>query len=438
MSRELNRSLWEALPRAALQELQFQRVRELLREILPHNGFYRQKLQAVGIETVADVSEASDFAKIPFTTHGELSQNQADHPPYGSNLTYPLHAYTRIHQTAGTRGRPLHCLDTEASWQWWAHCWKAVYETAGVTANDRVFFAFSFGPFIGFWSAYEGARLLGALAVPGGGMSSHQRARAILTHGVTVLVATPSSALHLAEVAREEGIDLTSSEVRLTIHAGEPGASVTSIKQRIEEQWGAQCFDHAGAAEVGAWGFECRAHQGLHLHEAEFLFEVIDPATGEETDDGELVITNLGRIGMPVIRYRTGDRVRVTDSPCECGSRFRRLPQGIIGRVDDVLVVRGVPVYPSAIENVVLRFPPVKDYAVDITRQQELDEMEVRVEIEGADTEDTAALVKRDLRDALGLRVRVTPVPCGTLPRFEQRARRFHDRRQREFLPTRP
>jgi phenylacetate-CoA ligase len=320
-------------------------------------------------------------------------------------------------------------VDTEESWNWWARCWGTVYRAAGVTSLDRVFFAFSFGPFIGFWSAYEGARVIGALAIPGGGMSSFQRVSAILTHDVSVLVCTPTYALHLADVARQEGMDIANSSVRVTIHAGEPGASIPATKRRIEDLWGARCYDHAGATEVGAWGFECQAQAGLHINEGEFICEVIDPSSGQAATEGELVITNLGRVGMPVIRYRTGDRVRITDVQCECGRSYRRLSGGIIGRIDDVFIIRGVNVFPSVIEDLVRRFPEVGEFSVEIYRRDELDEMEIRIEVQGAEPESVASAVAREVRNNLNVRPLVTPVPYGTLPRFDLKARRFTDRR---------
>lgn len=190
-------------------------------------------------------------------------------------------------------------------------------------------------------------------------MSSSQRATALLDLDISVLICTPTYALHLAETAEAERIDIKGSNVRVTIHAGEPGASVPVTRKRIESAWGARCYDHAGATEIGAWGFECQAQSGVHVNEGEFISEVIDPATGEPADEGELVLTNLGRIGMPVIRYRTGDRVRIDRDVCECGRTFVRCVGGIIGRIDDVLIVRGINVFPSAIENIVRRFPEI-------------------------------------------------------------------------------
>ncbi len=420
----------ETLGREALEQIQLKRLEMMLAGVLASNAFYRNKLGGAGLSRPDRIKTWADYRELPFTRKQELSADQAENPPYGSNLTFPRSAYVRIHQTSGTTGEPLRCLDTKESWEWWARCWETVYRAAGVTPMDRIFYAFSFGPFIGFWSAYEGAQRIGALAIPGGGMSSLQRAKAIVVNDISVLVSTPTYALHLAEVAEVEGLDLKASNLQITIHAGEPGAGLPSTRARIEQAFGSRCFDHAGATEVGAWGFECHAQAGVHVNEGEFIAEVIDPETGEAAREGELVLTNLGRVGMPVIRYRTGDRVKLADDRCECGRSFMRLDGGVVGRIDDVLIVRGVNVFPSAIENIVRTSPEVGEFAVDVYRRHELDDMEIRVEISGGKPEEVAASVAKDLRNALGLRVKVLPVPHGTLPRFDLKARRFTDHRQ--------
>lgn len=419
----------ETLGKEALNQIQLKKFQLMLAPILKSNAFYRRKLSAAGIKRPEDIKTYEDFQKIPFTTKVDLTKDQIDNPPYGTNLTYSLDKYIRIHQTSGTTGEPMRCLDTEESWDWWARCWSAVYHAAGVTSLDRIFFAFSFGPFIGFWSAHEGARMISALAIPGGGMSSYQRVKAIMVNDISVLVCTPTYALHLAEVAEQENIDIANSNVRITIHAGEPGASIPATKERIESSWGARCYDHAGATEVGAWGFECQAQSGLHVNEGEFIFEVIDPETGQLSNEGEIIITNLGRVGMPVIRYRTGDRVKLAEGMCECGRTFRRLEGGIIGRVDDALIIRGVNVFPSALENIVRKFSEVTEYAVNVYRKSELDIMEIRIEVRGANPEEVAAAVRKDIHNGLGLRVDVNPVPFGTLPRYDLKSRRITDRR---------
>ncbi len=423
--------LTESLDQESLRKLQFERLRSMLDPLLKTNEFYGRKLRDAGINHARDLQSLEDHGQLPFTTKQELSADQIAYPPYGSNLTFPEDRYTHIHQTSGTTGEPLRWLDTEESWRWWARCWAAVYQAAGVKPHDRLFFAFSFGPFIGFWSAYEGAQLISALAIPGGGMSSLQRARALVKNNATVLISTPTYALHLAEVALQEGLDLSQANVQVTIHAGEPGASLPGTKARIEQAWSARCYDHAGATEVGAWGFECMAQNGVHVNEGEFICEILDPANGRPAREGELVISNLGRIGMPVLRYRTGDHVRLADEPCSCGRTFLRLEGGVIGRIDDALIVRGINVFPSAIENIVRQFPEVAEFAADVYRTGELDEMELRVEVAGADPKLVADEVAKRIRNGLGLRVRVQPVAADTLPRYELKARRFTDHRAR-------
>lgn len=419
------------LGRNALEEIQLRKFQLMLAQVLPSNSFYRKKLAQLDFPP-DKVRDMEQFRRLPFTTKQELSEDQTAHRPYGTNLTFPRDSYTRIHQTSGTTGQPFRCLDTPESWNWWTRCWTSVYEAAGVTRRDRVFFAFSFGPFIGFWSGYEAAQRIGALAFPGGGMTSHQRAKAIVENDISVLVCTPTYALHLAEVAQEEEIDIASSNVRITIHAGEPGAGLPSTKARLEKAWAARCYDHAGATEVGAWGYECQEQAGLHLNEGEFIFEVIDPETGGQAQEGELVITNLGRIGMPVIRYRTGDRVKLAEGPCPCGRGFRRLEGGVIGRIDDALIVRGVNVFPTAIEDVVRRFPETGEFALDVYRRGELDDLEIRLEVVAGEPEAVAAAVEKEIRLGLGLRVKVTSVPFGSLPRFDLKARRVTDHRRLE------
>lgn len=419
----------ETLGRDALEQIQLKRLQLMLEPVLASNGFYRRKLHAAGVKRPSEIRSLADLRDLPFTTKKELSTDQAAALPYGTNLTFPRNRYTRIHQTSGTTGEPLRWLDTDESWRWWARCWAAVYHAAGVTNRDRIFFAFSFGPFIGFWSAYQGAQHIGALGVPGGGMSSYQRVKTILAHEISVLVCTPTYALHLAEVAEQEGVDLAKSTVNITIQAGEPGGSLPGTKERIETAFGARCYDHAGATEVGAWGFECQAQSGLHLNEGEFIHEVIDPATGAPAEEGELIMTNLGRAGMPVIRYRTGDYVRLLREPCECGRTLVRLAGGVIGRADDVLIVRGINVFPSAIENIVRRFPEVGEFAVDVYRESELDELIIRIEVREGDADAVAGAIGRDFRAGVGLRVKVEAVPFGTLPRFDLKARRLTDHR---------
>ncbi len=413
-----------------IESHQIERLRVLLSFLKndSQNHFYKEKLAAFepdGLQSLADL------AKIPFTLKSELVAEQDLYPPYGRNMSYPEEAYIKLHQTSGTTGRPLKVLDTVASWNWWAQCWARVYKAAGVTSADRVFMAFSFGPFIGFWAAYEGAHLVGALAIPGGGMDTEQRIAAILESKATVLCCTPTYALHMAEVAAQKGIDLAESSIRIAIHAGEPGAGIPSVRKRIEQAWGATCHDHAGGSEVGAYGYSCSAQNGLHVNEAEFIAEILDPTTGQPVapgQSGELVITNLGRWGYPVIRYRTGDAVKLADRPCECGRTFMSLEGGITGRIDNMLIVRGINIYPSSVEAIIREVFEANEFRIIFFRENDMDE--IAVELELAEVEkDKLAILNSLLRQRLALRVPVKGVPVDSLPRFQLKARRVVDNR---------
>jgi phenylacetate-CoA ligase len=411
----------ETLDAARLRGHQLERARALIRAALGANPFWTAKWRAAGLASADDLRSWDDLRCLPLTTKNELVADQATHPLFGTNLTYPLERYVRVHQTSGTSGTPLRWLDTQASWEWWARCWGFVLAGAGVRRGDRAFFPFSFGLFVGFWAGFEGARALGVLAIPGGGQDSPTRLTTMETLGATVLVCTPSYALHLLQVARERGVDPARLPVRVTLHAGEPGAGIPSVRARIEAGWGARAFDHGGMTEMGAYGYECEAQAGLHVNESEFVAEVIDPATGSPASEGELVLTNLGRLGSPLVRYRTGDRVRLARSPCGCGRTFARLEGGILGRLDDMLIVRGVNLFPSAIEAIVRRFP-VEEFQIEIFSAGDLDEVRVLVEMDGG--ADGARHVQDALRAGLGIRMEVAPVGPGSLPRFELKARR--------------
>ena len=261
-------------------------------------------------------------------------------------------------------------------------------------------------------------------------MNSEQRLNAILENRCTVLVCTPTYALHLAEIARERGIDLVSSALRISIHAGEPGASLPNVRRLIEQSFGTICFDHAGATEVGPWAFDCGLGDGaIHLNEAEFIFEVVEPEsdrTVSEGTQGELVITNLGRAGMPVLRYRTGDLVEMTTSPCACGRRFSRINGGVLGRADSMLIVRGVNIYPSAIDNMIRSIPHVVEYEVEIRRVQGLDDLLLKIEIGNAQPFEGVRVALLDrFRADLNIRVNIEEAASGSLPRYEFKAFRY-------------
>jgi phenylacetate-CoA ligase len=250
---------------------------------------------------------------------------------------------------------------------------------------------------------------------------------AMRTASATALCSTPTYALRMAEVAEEMGFDLRSVGVRATVHAGEPGASIPAVRERIERAFGARCYDHTGMTELGATGFTCQRQAGVHLIESEFVFEVIEPSSGHavaEGEQGELVATNLGRAGSPLIRYRTGDLVELDTRPCACGRTFARLRGGILGRADDMLIVRGVNVFPSAIEGVLREFPEINEFRIDVSSTREMAELRILIDAQPSAVPALPDLVSERLHERVLLRIPCELVPAGSLPRFELKANR--------------
>jgi phenylacetate-CoA ligase len=416
--------------RAEIESHQLELLRGLITELIPGNKFYTRKLEAAGVWF--DVATLADFsARFPLTTKAELVADQQAHAPYGTNLTYPLNCYTRYHQTSGTSGMPLRWLDTNESWAAMTESWAEVFRAAGATAGDRVMFAFSFGPFLGFWLAFAAAEQLGCLCLPGGGLSSVARLRLMRDNQANILCCTPTYVLRLAEVAATERIDTATLGVKTIIVAGEPGGSIPATRAKLESLWpGARVFDHHGMTEVGPVTYECPKQPGvLHVNESAYYAEVIDPNTDQPALEGELILTTLTRTGSPLLRYRTGDLVKceARSAKCECGRAALRLPGGIIGRVDDMVIVRGVNIYPAAVEEILRRFPDVAEYQVHVTKSAAMAELRLEVEPRDqcADVRGLMAEVRQALEAAFHLRIPVEAVPPGALPRFEMKARRW-------------
>lgn len=395
-----------------------ERIRDLLALVREQNPFWRDR-----------VGPTADLMDLPPLTKRELVEDQERHPPFGTNLTYPLERYAQLHQTSGTTGPPLHVLDTAEDWAWWRGRFAHMLRTAGVDSSDRVGLAYSFGPHVQFWAAIEGLHEVGAMAVPLGGMTSVQRLQTVADIGATAVWCTPTYALRLAEVAVEQRLDAALESVQRVICTGEPGASLPAVRSRIEEGFGASCVDHAGLTEAGPFGYPCLEGGGLHVDEGEFVCEILDPdmqptPAGKR---GELVLTPLGRTGFPVLRYRTGDVVVNTDEPCPAGHEDRWLPGGIVGRTDDMVVIRGMNVYPSAIEEAVRAVSGSGEFRITFYSEPSgLDEIKLEVELpEGAG----ARRLQEIMRQQLGLRVRIVPVAPGVLPRSDGKARRVVDER---------
>lgn len=414
-------------PANASDAKQTDALRTLLRAVLAGNVFYQPILTSAGLADPGTVTIQQFTREMPLTHKQQLVDDQLANPPYGTNLSFPIDHFTRFCQTSGTTGKPLRVIDTPESWQSLLKIWQLVFEQAGCQRGDRVLFAFSFGPFLGFWTAYEAAAQMGLMCLPAGGMSSSARLAMLSANEVGTVCCTPTYALHLAQVAKQEGIDLPASTVKRLIVAGEPGGSLPAVRQRIESAWSATLYDHHGMTEVGPVTYQDNDAPGcLRIAADAFLVEVIDPQTTQPVEpgnEGELVLTTLNRTAWPLLRYRTGDLVKQDPNDP------MRLVGGILGRIDDMRLIRGVNVYPSAVDAVVRRFEAVAEYEVLIEQTGAMCELSLRVE-PSASCSDREALCKQigqALRDALSLRVPVTHVPNGTLPTFEMKAKRWRE-----------
>jgi phenylacetate-CoA ligase len=410
--------------------VQLKKLNRLLRTILPANRFYERKLAGIALP----LASLAELEKLPFTTKAEL----LDGALLPANLTWPRERYVRYHETSGTRGSPLPVLDTREDWRWWIGCWQHVLDAADIRAGDRALLAFSFGPFIGFWSARDALARRGALVIPGGGLGTRARLDLIRRTEATALFCTPTYALHLADEAAARGEDLAAGSINCLVVAGEPGGSSPAVRARLERAWGARVVDHAGASEVGPWGVGDAAGRGLRVLETEFIAELRAPDGSRPAVPGELaelVLSSLGRPGMPVLRYRTGDLVRASGAARrrpdrdpiegEQPAEFLLLEGGVLGRVDDMLIVRGVNVFPSSVDEIVRSFEDVAEYRLTARKRGAMDELLLEVE----DRRDEPQRIADELRARLGLQIRVESVAPMSLPRFEGKARRWIDKR---------
>ena len=424
-----NRQQTMSFPLELLRQAQEQNWASMARSTLDENPFYRRKFADVDLKSVT----LDRFDQLPLTTKSELMGDGE----FAANLTHAPDEYTRFHRTSGTSGKPMIVLDTAEDWQHWIEGWQYVLDAADVGPSDRAVMAFSFGPFIGFWTAFDAAIARGLMVVPTGALSTTARLELIRSIDATVVFCTPSYALHMAEVANQTDIDLTQTAVKKIIVAGEPGGSVPAIRSKIESAWGATVIDHAGASEVGPWGFPDEGNKGLFVNESMCFAEVVsledqsviarselpDLADAEDGPLAELVLTTLNRNGCPVVRYRTGDLVRPCNYP-DVGFLFLR--GGVLGRTDDMMIIRGVNVFPSSIEQIIRAFPDVAEYRLTAFRSGEMDQLKIEIE----SSKDLTKELTEQLQTRLGLRIDVEAVEPDTLPRFEAKGRRFVDRRK--------
>lgn len=430
----------ETMPREDLEALQVRKLRNLLEWTTAQVPFHAKRFSDAGV-TPDSIESLEDLRRLPFLTRDEWMQGQQEHPPYGPILAAPEEAAIRYHMTSGTTGRtPIRVLDSMKDWEWIAEMWCYGLWGFGVRPEDRVFIAFGYATFIGFWGLHYACEKMGCLTLPGGAMTTEQRVRTIVDMGATVVASTPTYALRMAQEARNLGIDLASGPVERLILSGEPAGSIPATKKLIEEQWGAKAGDTAGMTELGTiMIFECEEQPGgTHIIEDHYIEEVVDPETGDPVgygEQGERVVTSFGRGFVPVIRYRTRDFVlKQPGSNCSCGRTFDLYEGGIRGRVDDMKLVRGTNVYPRAVEAIVREHKEIDEFQIHLyTAEGIRDEIEVLVEIPDPDADADAILAAlgKDLADAHeSLRFGVKQVEDGSLPRFELKAKRLVDERE--------
>ena len=430
----------ETASRDEIDALQVRKLKNLVEWTHAQVPYHSKRLSDAGV-TAESITSLGDLRRIPFMTRDEWMQGQLDQPPYGPILAAPQESAIRYHLTSGTTGKtPIRVLDSMKDWEWITEMWCYGFWGFGVRPKDAVFFAFSYGTFVGFWGAHYACEKLGCLVLPGGNMTTEARLNQIFDMNATVVCSTPTYALRMAQEARNLGLDLVNGPVERLILSGEPAGSIPATKSLIEEQWGAKAGDTAGMTELGTiMMFECD-HQpgGAHIIEDHYIEEVIDPTSGEPVgygEQGERVVTSFGRGFIPVLRYRTRDLVqKIPGSSCSCGRTFDIYEGGIRGRVDDMKLVRGTNVYPRAVEAIVREYEQVDEFQIYLHTVDGIrDEIEVRVEIPDASVD--ADKLLRDLGTALaeaheGLRFGVMQVDNGSLPRFELKAKRVLDERE--------
>ncbi len=410
--------------------------------------FYRRKWQAAGFHP-EQLKTLEDIRRIPILTKDDLRKDQSEHPPFGSNLCVEPHEIIRIHGTSGTTGRPTVFCISRDDWQRIAEAHARIMWGMGLRPTDTVFIGSLFSLYMGGWAVLVGVERLGATAFPFGAGVPGQTERAIEWLRLvrpTAFYGTPSYALYLAERAKAMGVDPARDfAFRILFFSGEPGAGIPSVKAKIEGTYGGICIDSGSMAEMTPWmtNAECQYRTGMHLWNDIVYTEIVDPKTYEPVppgSEGVPVYTHLERTSQPMIRMFSGDLTSWTDEPCPCGRTYPRLPRGIYGRVDDMFIVRGVNVYPSAIEEVLQSLPEFGgEFRVIVSRKEYMDHLVVRVEYgpelaAAAETaphrlEEFRRTVSDRLKTRIGVSAVVELVPPGTLERTEFKARRVVDER---------
>lgn len=445
MKAELPHGYWnpkiELLPRRALKELQLKRLRHTIRYAWDASPFYRRLLESHGLSPDS-ISSLDEFStRIPIIRRCDLDQDQSNNPPYGTRLALGPERALRYHTTSGTTGNPpVKAFDTERDWLWGGDAWATSLYNFGIRPEDVVMVAFGYGSFIGFWGAHYGFEKIGCRVHPTGALDTKARIHMLRDIGVTVLCCTPSYAIRMLHVAKEEGVNLAQdSRVNKIVVAGEPGACIPSTRKMIETGFDAHLGDFMGTTETaGMMASSCsRLPVSLHINEDRFVTEVVDPVTLKSVGYGKqgmMVVTPLIKEAMPLIRYATNDIVILDPhDTCPCGRAFDLFRGGILGRYDDMVKVRGVQLTPQMVEEIMRGFAEVEEFFTTVENRQGLDSLVIKFELRKDSTsswaEEMKLRIKEEFKSKIGLTPEVEAAPSNSLPRFELKSRRFKDQR---------
>jgi len=433
--------LTETMPRAQLDKLHLQRVQALANYAYENTPFYRKKFDNAGLKP-SDIRSLDDLKrKVPITDKSEIIELQQQRPPYGDTLALPMDFVAHHCETSGTTGLPLAIPYSTYDSVRYGESWVYGFWGLGIRPSDTLYFAFGWGNFAGFWSAYWGARRLGCRVISGGGLDTKGHIEAILRMKPTVLISTPTFALRIAAVAAEMGVDLSKSSIKFTYHAGEPGpTALPGMREQIEKAWGAKAGELLGIAEVDAMAPGCPLGDGVHVNEMNLYSWSMDPTSQDEVPDGEIgenIVTGYGNTAQPLLNYRTHDLVRRRSS-CACGRTWSKLEGAVLGRTDFMVTVRGTNVYQTAVENILNKVEGISmHYELVLTHEEGNDAMTVRFEPEASIDPDNWQQLASDAGDrihkALHVRLKVVPVAPKSLPRFELKTKRIIDQRPKEL-----
>lgn len=425
----------ETLPREELKNLQLRRLQDLCAKLYANVPFYQRKFDEIGI-TPKDIKSLSDIKFLPFTE----KQDMRDNYPFGL-FAMPKENIVRLHASSGTTGKATVVGYTHRDITNWANCMARSFTSIGLTQKDMIHIAYGYGLFTGGLGAHYGAEQLGAVAIPMSGGSTKRQVQLMRDFGATALCCTPSYALYLYEAGLEAGINFKELPLRIGVFGAEPWTEV--MRHDIEEKLAIKAYNIYGLSEVMGPGVACEcsysANGLMHIQEDHFYPEIIDPVTGEQLPDGEegeLVITTLTKEGVPLLRYRTRDITSICDTPCGCGRTFRRINR-LKGRSDDMLIIRGVNVYPQQIEGIIIDAEgTAPHYQIIVTREGALDNVEILVEIAENSFADTIkALQQREqkiqktIKEFLGITTKVRLVEPKTIERTDGKAKRIIDKR---------